>query len=299
MPCTVPRHVAPAPPPGACNPALPRCATLLTGRSGRRSDAGFGLIELLVAMALLGVVMAAILSVLTSAWSGSSRTTADRKSFSVVNDAVEQMGIDIRALRSHHRSPRLIRDVRSLTDFVQRGENVPNPERPGTNLDLWEVKVATATEFTFLADVSPTMGAEPELAECITYRITQGGGTFQLDRIIRPYSATCAGGGETTNIIPRQPVDGTPGARFEYELVCRPALCGGYPLKGAGGGRCPARLATGVGGNARNWVSGIQLEVTGITEHGGVRVQDRGLQNFVGIRTRHNADYRHALGCVT
>jgi prepilin-type N-terminal cleavage/methylation domain-containing protein len=156
----------------------------MTARSVTRGEAGFTLIEMMIAMVLVAGLMIVISTVLTKTFGESGRAQQERKAAQDMRSTMGQFGNDLRVARSPDRDPRYVGNGNDLGGALLASKplqvQLPGAAAP-TTLDVRDVVEATSTSFAFRADVLPNAGVE-----CVRYAVdTQ---TRQLVRTVLSYN---------------------------------------------------------------------------------------------------------------
>ncbi len=270
----VPRHV---PPSRAIEPA--RHAT----------ESAFSLLEMIIAMVLLGVALAVVGNVVVQATGGSNGARAGAISDAAIARAATMLADDVAIANTSDRRDNLLRDPADLAGALQRNDVAysSDPSRPMMRLDIDEVVTATSTELQVRSDVHRRAGVE-----CITWRAITGA-TFQLRRMV----GSACGGSELSDRVVLESKNPTAAnidtSPFTYRLLCSARSCPGSRASNAA--PCRPWDATTVSTAQRRWVIGVVAVLGVVTEeraaaggHGTMRIS---------IRSRDTETYRRGLGC--
>lgn len=259
------------------------------------------MIELIVAMIILAIVLAVFVRALLGGFGAAAVTMTTRKAEAIVAHATDQMGDDLRSARAHERNFDKIREPLQLRKAVMSGETINDPVTAAP-LDVADVKVATATSFSFLSNLVVEPAGSPTVAECVYYRVESGGGYWWMARYVSPYAASCSPSG-TMSLVVKQQLGAAPTAVFSYTLVCNRNGVNGRTCNGAVPsptppliGPCAPGTATAVSGTALNWITSVAFDLSALVERAEYTARGR-LRGKVGLRTRQNHDYLYALGC--
>lgn len=269
------------------------------------SQAGFTLIELVVAMIIFAVVLALTTHELVGGFGATASIMTTRKAEALVSHAADLMGDDLRSARSHDRNFDAIRQPLLLRKAIMRGDPITHSVT-GVTLDVADVKVAEPTRFGFLSNVKANPAGTPSVdpSECILYQLESAGGGWQMARYVNDYAGAgpCGTGGVKTVVIPAQTTP-MPSNAFSYTLVCNRAGVNGLSCNGSvpaatppGSGNCAPGAATSVSGTALNWIMTVSFDLSSLVERAEHNARDQ-LQDTIALRTRQNRDYLYALGC--
>lgn len=266
-------------------------------RSRTRTEDGFTLMELIVAMLLLVLVMGGLVYAVTQFSRSNGKAMNDRAAQRQALDALEQLRSDVRAARS----PGLDSwDYRreALRDIV-RFPNDPQVQQQWGNVQLEgcgttgafecirDVTFADGRQVWFRADVRTELAG----IECVGYVVT----ATRLTRYVSANWRACGpgtGGAMKVLVEARQ----LPASPFRYVLTWNPTMVRNEPADPAG---CVAQSRASVAGIERNYISAIDLDLTGV----GVVRSERATATNAGVRTsaqitgRTGGDYAFAVGC--
>lgn len=133
-----------------------------------RSEHAFTLIEMLIAMVLVGGLLIIISTVLVRSFGESGRTQQQRKATQDVRNTMSQFGNDLRIARAPDRDPRYVGNGGDLGAALlsQKQLQVQLPGATSAVLDVRDIIEATSTSFAFRADVHPNPGSE-----CVRYAV--------------------------------------------------------------------------------------------------------------------------------
>jgi type II secretory pathway pseudopilin PulG len=252
------------------------------------AQAGFTLIELVVAGVLAAVVIGIIGSILMKSLSGSQDAAATVRSNATAAEAAERFGADVRAARSHGRDGSAIIDRISLRSAIQGDTDIVDHD--GNLIDWRDIAVANASQLVLQADVIDE-AAGAARPECIEWRI-EGTSTWHVRRIVRPYSPRCAGGGGAleadritapTNQRPRPGTGGTV-PLFAYSVANR---------AGAGCTTVETSSPTNV---QRNRIVGARIDFASLDSYREQTSQTTS-HEVIALRSRAGAEYQTAMEC--
>lgn len=256
-----------------------------------RSERGFTLVELIVAMVLLSIALSIVAAVVVQAIQGSGGARAGALSDAAIASAAAALADDVARATTPDRRDNLLRDPADLAAALRRNEVAysSNPADSGRVLDIDDVLLASPTELRVRSDVDATAGVE-----CVTWRATVAG-AFELRRMVDTAGA-CGQGRLSSRVMLRSTrpaaanVDTSP---FRYRLVCNRRSCPGSGASAAA--PCRPWASENVAAANRRWVVGVDAVLGTVTEgrsvasgHGSVRI---------AIRSRDTAAYRQGLGC--
>lgn len=250
-------------------------------------EAGFTLIEVIVALVLTLLVLAFILGAVIDVFSSSNRSSANARSQKATVAAVEQLTTDLRAARAPERAPRYVGSPDGLRDVLLRGAS------PALNTqDLLE---ARSNRLLFYAESISTSPRE----ECILWEVRADGA---LQRTVHAYSSRCAPLGavlQRTELMPARSAGAaaSTGAAtpFSYRMLVQPNPLDPDLDPSACTTPAPrANLATAL---ERNQVVGVDLNLRSFVIHREGR-GDQELLSSVSLASRQGMDYRYGIGCV-
>jgi type II secretory pathway pseudopilin PulG len=266
-------------------------------RNRFRGEVAMTLIELIVAMVLLGIAGAVVFGVLIQGLSGSSNARAGGISDAAINRTSDAMSDDIaRALTEDSRAGS-VRDELNFAAAVRRNETAWRASQdaagridvnaPPEAADIDDVRVATPTSFQIIVgDTCVTWTAAPGTND--------GRATFDIVRAEAP-STNCAASTDTKRFISAEPtapgLDTTP---FSYKLVCNPSVCPGSAAPATA--PCRPFVVDSVSPAQRRWIVGIEARIASLTNaNRGVGAAQASVSQE--IRGRGIESYREALGC--
>lgn len=281
------------------------CANAAGARGARDNADGFTLIEIMVAMVILAIALAAVSKPLMAAFSTASHTRSVENAQADVLRAHDRLQADLLNTRSPNRNTSRQRGVDSLTEALlvsPRGGAVSDdPADRGRTYDVYDVIAATPTMLRLVADVDSRAGTE-----CVQWDAanTAATGRIRVTRSVFP-NTTCTGAAMSRDVmIPDQPWIATSStdtrarvpAVFSYQSVCSSAgqFCAGR--FGSAGGACGGWTSAAQAGSGLNTIVGVTLNLRSInlTSNSAGAAQSSAL---ITIPSREAADYRRALGC--
>lgn len=169
----------------------PRVRAIAALRSG--DDAGFGLVELIVAMIIMMIAGALASQFLVDNFQAQSKSAADRQAIDKTARASSQIERDLRAAGSPDRAPEKLGDVAVLRNALS-GSATAVP----VGLDPRDIVFAASDELHFRADVAPAAGVE-----CVVYFYlpTGSGSPAGFYRQVRTYLAAANSCGATGKVV--------------------------------------------------------------------------------------------------
>ncbi|MCW2959618.1 MAG: hypothetical protein JWM25_1246 [Thermoleophilia bacterium] len=253
------------------------------------SERAFTIIEVLVAMVLLGVVLAFVGRPMLDGISGANKATATATATRLVDDATDRFRTDTMAALTPDRGQTHIRDAsklaRALTDpaFVARSDDPMTP-RVLQPADVYE---ASQTRLTFRADLVADDIPGGSGTECVTWDSSGApAGRFRLTRVVRAGTA-CSSGAVLESEVLINDVQRVPGVTYDRLFS--------YGVLGAAPG-CRVSIAPAATGIQMNRVVSIGMSLSALVVRG-TAVSEASTRDFISIRSRDNSSYRRALGC--
>jgi prepilin-type N-terminal cleavage/methylation domain-containing protein len=152
-------------------------------RAQARREAGFTLIEMLIAMILLASLLVVVSMVLMKTFGESGRAQQQRKAAQDMRTTMSQFGNDLRVARSPDRDPRFVGNGNDLGGALLADQplKVQLPGQPtALQLDVRDIVEATSTSFMFRADA--IVGGA---VECVRYAVDPS--TRSLTRTVHNY----------------------------------------------------------------------------------------------------------------
>jgi prepilin-type N-terminal cleavage/methylation domain-containing protein len=280
------------------------------GRS--RSDAGFTLIELVVAICLLAIIIALITTALVKVLDSSSRANERAKAQRAAVTSQDLLQDDLRAARAYQRDTATITSVDELRDDIYY--QLP------TAKDIHDISLATSKAITFEADVFQGPGAPRP--ECVRWYQQPD---YSIIREVHDWTSGCSNGSAPGTLrqkmvmMPKPvalPLATTPppvGYRLMWQRTRNatdpdPANCFQSYLTGAAAKKDVTGAAANLG-NLSSKTSRARLDaIVGVvldlrawaqrsktsTAHG-----DQELVAFATIASRESPDYHYGLACVS
>lgn len=258
-----------------------------------RSEHGFTMIELVVAMILLGIVGAIIVTGVSGGVSGyqDAKTTSD--GMAEAAEAAERFGTDLRVARSQGRSGPIISPSDLQTAIDTNGDLTDIAT--GRSLDWRDVFEATPSSAGFQADVIDEAGAGAR-PECVRWSVANAAGGWELRRTVRSYTPQCAGGGggvleddALTKPNASQPAPGTGGTPPLFTFVASRTA----------GTNCSAQAIAGTPSAIdRNRIVSVRINFRSLAG-AGTAASNSALLDEVTIRSRAASDYQFGLRCTT
>jgi prepilin-type N-terminal cleavage/methylation domain-containing protein len=169
-----------------------------------RSDAGFTLIEMIVAMVLVAGLLATVSTMLVKSFGESDRAQAERTVADSTRRTFESFSNDIRSAQTPDRNPAYVGNAEDLGDALLQPTttklSMQMPGQPGvTTLDVRDVVEATNSSFAFRSDAVPAIPG----VECVRYWVQPT--TRSFVRSVLRYQPAAAPGAfgtcDTTNPI--------------------------------------------------------------------------------------------------
>ncbi|MBC7645091.1 MAG: prepilin-type N-terminal cleavage/methylation domain-containing protein, partial [Thermoleophilia bacterium] len=268
---------------------------------------GFTLIELMVALIILAIVVAALSKPLLGAFSTASHARSSEGAQAAVLRSADLLQADVLAARSPDRNTSRQRGVDSLSQALlrdARGSAVSDdPSDLGRSFDVFDILVASRTQLRMVVEADGRNAG----AECVQWDAEDTARTRQvyLRRVL--YSNRNCGGRvlASDTLIPRQPwvptnigeTSASVPPVFTYHLLCNPdaAHCGGRFGSSAGG--CRGWNSTNVVDSGLNAIVSLSFDMRSVEMHSGAPASSRSI-NQITFPAREATDYRRSLGCA-
>lgn len=270
---------------------------MLTGPPRSRDEGGFTLIELIVALVLLGIVFAGIVYAVTQMSRSNGRAMNDRAAQRQALDALEQLRIDLRAARSPgldawDQRREALRDIIRFSTMPVVRQQWSHLRLDGcSGVDVFEcmrdVTFSSGTNLWFRADVRADLAG----VECIGYSAANG----RLVRTVSTNWRQCGpgSGGATTVLLESRQLPANP---FRYVMTWNPTMVRNTLADPAD---CRVDTRGSVQGAEQNFITAVDADFTGTqsirTERG--TAVNAGVRTGVQITGRTGGDYAFALGC--
>jgi prepilin-type N-terminal cleavage/methylation domain-containing protein len=260
---------------------------------GAGADAGFTLVELIVAIILLAIALSLAFSGLVGALSGGGTARNASVSDAAVYRTVAAFEDDVARAFAPDRDASKLRDPVDLQRALVEGTPAVSndPSEIGRVLDIDDVMLATRTRLQLRVDADTR---RPGI-ECIEWNAAAVGSEFVVTRTVLA-SPTCAGATLVEEVFLRAAsIDGLDVNPFSYELMCRQGLCAGSQAPPVAPCR-PWTVEADVGPRERRWIVGVGASFTQVSGDGR-QVSRTRANSMAGIRSRETAAYRRGLGC--
>ena len=256
----------------------------------RGSERGFTLVELIVAMVLLGIVGVLIVQGVMGGLGGYQKSKSQSDGMAQAAEAADRFGTDMRVARSAGRSGPIIAPS-DLQDAIDTNGTLTDVAT-GDDLDWRDITEATPTSITFQADVidEAGVGARPE---CVSWFVATPPKGWMLVREVRSYTPQCDPKGALLeddsltqpNASSPAPGTGTTPGIFTY-VVSRTvgANCDSVALPGT-----PTPMQ-------RNRIVSVRLNFRSLAQQR-AQASNAALHDEVSIRSRTASDYQFALRC--
>lgn len=264
--------------------------------TGRRTERGFTLMELIVGMLLLVVVMSLMVASMVKLGESNSDATANRSAQRQALDALESMRRDLRVARSPAKDEWDGRreTLRQLVYF-ERDDGPANSDDRSRQVCagmsyvdcMRDVVVANPTNLWFRADVRGGTGWEG--AECVGYVF----GSTGLTRYVSSQWRTCGPGaaaGAVADRLIRGTVTGSP---FQYTVRAHPSI---PPTGIARPEDCATTQVANAPGRTRNFITSVDVDLRSVFSE---RRQSatNGVDTSLVITGRTSGDHAYAVGC--
>jgi prepilin-type N-terminal cleavage/methylation domain-containing protein len=251
-----------------------------------RSESGFTLIELVVALVLGLVVLVMLLGAITDMFGASERSANRSKAQRATVAAAEQLTDDLRSMRAPQREPLHTGSADNLRNLLLFEQN-----RAG--LEIHDLLVATPTRITFFSE---TVNARAGV-ECVTWEVLADG---SMQRTVRASTPGCGAPGAILHqsLVMPAPERARASAAvvipdpFSYRTLEQPARVNVDPSSCTNQTR--TTLATDL---QRDQVVGIDMDLRSFVASRSGR-GDQELVTSVSITSRQSQEYRFAIGCV-
>ncbi|MBC7644367.1 MAG: type II secretion system protein [Thermoleophilia bacterium] len=263
-----------------------------------KSETGFTLVELLVAIVLLAIIGVVISTVLIGLYHSSTRTHTRARAMQTAVHATDSLQDNLRAAHARYRDAAHVRSADDLRGALLFGEVPRDATVPGGVLDLHDIAKATPTELIFQSDVLTEASGVAVVPECVRWALDASGA---LVREIRSWSFQCQTLGaprESAVMMPPNQQKGINPQPFRYVLLrqTQPGLSTAVAVDPS---KCvtTAALSATLNRLQRDQVSAIQIDLSSFIVTADTRGDQR-LQTTIAVGARQGYDYRFALGCT-
>ena len=259
-----------------------------------RREAGFTLIELVVAMILLVLVLGGLIYAMTQLGKGNGDQLNQRRSQAQALDAMELMRSDIRAARS----PALTEwdgrreTLREVIYFRRDNSSRSSPDAAHRACGsvafvscVQDITYASTTQLWMRADVNTSRGWDG--TECVGYTLERGALTRYVSR---SWQRCRPGSGGTRQVLAQ--LRELRGA-FAYTLRYHPTMRMGQQ---ADPNRCITRRLGNVPTNSLNFIVSVDIDFSGIAVESSSAATSS-LRTSTQITGRTGGDYAYATGC--
>lgn len=253
--------------------------------------AGFTLIELVVAMVLMGAVGLLITRTLMGGLETSQKSISTQQALQRANAAIDLMASDIRSARAPDRD--LLRTSSDVRDALAYPASVPSQSGP---LDVRDLVHAEPNELWMRTDAVRELSGV-QRAECVGWVVRAG----SLWREVRTDGPTCRTSGQilrSKQVLTGLPTNAAP--MFSYTRLNNPEVArfAGTtqqidPKKCVKLAPVNSLPATSV---ALAEVVSVQIDLTSVVRRAD-QSGETGLRDAVSIRSRLNQSYLFGLGC--
>jgi prepilin-type N-terminal cleavage/methylation domain-containing protein len=259
----------------------------------RRIEAGFTMVELLVAMVLGAIVMAFAVGTIMDLFGASDRATQNHKAQKAAALAADMLVSDVRSMRAPQREPQYTGSLDNLRSILL--------DNSAPALRVHDLLEATPTRILFYSElVQGNVGPE-----CVTWFVIADG---SMRREVRQENAGCTGGTATrgggsnvlyqsTVVMPKPEVARASAAAkvpdpFSFNLLVvanpanpDPSTC-----------TTPSVKAT-LSALQRDQVTAINMDLRSFVA-GRIAKGDQQLDTAAAVASRQAMEYRYGIGCV-